>query len=86
VNLGGWLLLERGPASPFFENMGFDGDEEYGFCKFLRRSEVVRGNNGQEAEELYEAHRRRHVTEATILDIKNMGLNAVIYIRYDGMG
>lgn len=70
-------MLERGPASPFFENMGFDGDEEYGFCKFLLRPEVLRGNNGQTAEVLYEAHRNRHVTEATILEIKAMGLNAV---------
>lgn len=71
------MLLEKGPAHPFFESMGFDGDEEHGFCQFLRRPEVLRGNNGQTAEELYEAHRRRHVTEATIIDIKGMGLNAV---------
>jgi len=68
--------LERGPASPLFENMGFDGDEEYGFCKLLHLPAFERGH-GLSAAEVFETHRRSHVTEATIIDIKAMGLNAV---------
>ena len=39
MNLGGWLLLERGPSQPFFEDEGVPGDldEEWGFCQELKR-------------------------------------------------
>ena len=36
VNLGGWLLLERGPSHPLFEREEVAGDEEWGFAQALR--------------------------------------------------
>lgn len=75
VNLGGWLLLERGPSAPLFQEARVSGDEEWGFCEQLRR----RGSdgNGGGVEEVLRRHRATHVTEQTIMDVKAMGLNAV---------
>jgi len=69
VNLGGWLLLERGPSQPLFEDQGIPGDEEWGFCEALRKQGT--------AEAVLAAHRARHFTEASIAEMKGMGLNAV---------
>ncbi|KAL1502973.1 hypothetical protein AB1Y20_011044 [Prymnesium parvum] len=36
VNLGGWLLLEYGPAAPLFHNQGAEGNGEWAFAEELR--------------------------------------------------
>lgn len=36
VNLGGWLLLEYGPAAPLFQNQGAEGNGEWAFSEDLR--------------------------------------------------
>jgi len=69
VNLGGWLLLERGPSEPFFEDQNAPGDEEWAFCQLMRQ----RGH----AEEVFEAHRSKHFVEDDIVRMKALGLNAV---------
>ena len=33
VNLGGWLLLEYGPAAPLFQNQGLEGNGEWAFAE-----------------------------------------------------
>ena len=72
-------MLERGPSQPLFEDAGVpeDLDEEFGFCEALRQ----RGGGGAageaELEATFGAHRKRHVTEETIWQVKALGLNCV---------
>lgn len=69
VNLGGWLLLERGPSAPLFEQQGALGDEEWAFCQLMRQ----RGA----AEAVFAAHRASHFVEADVVRMQAAGLNAV---------
>jgi len=64
INLGGWLLLERGPSYPLFE-------------PFPRvSSEWALLKKGLSAEAL-ELHRRQHFTERDFREIRECGFNAV---------
>lgn len=67
ANLGGWFLLEPGPASPFFDEAGVPNrGDEWSLCEALgdRKGEVVRG------------HRRQHFGRQTFADLRSHGLNA----------
>jgi hypothetical protein len=81
VNLGGWLLLERGPSHPLFEeteakhtdDKGSNSlklpDEEFSVSAVLRKKGLVG--------EVYRKHREEHFKEEDIVAIKAFGLNAV---------
>lgn len=69
VNLGGWLLLERGPSIPFYEANGLDGDNgEWHATEQLRSFNALRA---------LERHRNCHITRDTIQEIARRGFNAV---------
>eukprot|EP00929_Paragymnodinium_shiwhaense_P113457 TRINITY_DN81749_c0_g1_i1.p1 TRINITY_DN81749_c0_g1~~TRINITY_DN81749_c0_g1_i1.p1 ORF type:complete len:489 (-),score=80.39 TRINITY_DN81749_c0_g1_i1:304-1770(-) len=69
VNVGGWLLLERGPSIPLFEVMGIDGDEgEWDATEQLREMSGL---------DNLRRHRSAHVTRETIGEIASRGFNAV---------
>mmetsp|Transcript_22954 Transcript_22954/g.37991 ORF Transcript_22954/g.37991 Transcript_22954/m.37991 type:complete len:446 (+) Transcript_22954:1-1338(+) len=72
VNLGGWLLLERGPSAPFFEVNGLTCDSEWDATEALCGSSMK-----QDAAETFAYHRRRHVLEADFAEIAKRGFNAV---------
>jgi hypothetical protein len=69
VNVGGCLLLERGPAYPFYENNGLKGE----LCEWAA-TEQLRRSNKLEALRL---HRENHVTRETIQEIARKGFNAI---------
>mmetsp|Transcript_68693 Transcript_68693/g.180121 ORF Transcript_68693/g.180121 Transcript_68693/m.180121 type:complete len:609 (-) Transcript_68693:35-1861(-) len=74
VSLGGWLLLEPGPASPLFERHATGRSAEtvhceWGLCALLRKRRC--------AEEVIRLHREQHVTKADFEAIRACGLNAV---------
>jgi len=85
ANLGGWLLLEPGPASPFFESCqnrigslrkdvaaaAFPGDE-HSLCAAL-----VEAGGPELREELFARHRADHYDEHTFDAVVAAGLNAV---------
>jgi len=71
VNLGGWLLLEPGPASPLFDGHP-DALCEWDLLLSLRQS---MGENG--AREAIQRHRETHVTLSDFKRIRACGLNAV---------
>ena len=72
-------MLERGPSQPLFEDEGMpaDLDEEFGFCEALRQRGGGGASGQAELEATFGAHRKRHVTEETILQVKALGLNCV---------
>ena len=70
VNLGGWLLLERGPSTPVYEVHDLQGDRgEYHTTLELRERDRS-GGAGMAALVL---HRRKHVTEEDVREIKVSG-------------
>mmetsp|Transcript_27897 Transcript_27897/g.85165 ORF Transcript_27897/g.85165 Transcript_27897/m.85165 type:complete len:588 (+) Transcript_27897:192-1955(+) len=74
VNLGGWLVLERGPSAPFYEANGIPGDSGE-WDATLALSE---GHENQEhARKIIMYHRRRHVTALDFKEIAARGFNAV---------
>ncbi len=89
VNLGGWLVLERGPSAPFFEANGLAGDSgEWDATLALREAgrdssldSPLSGRDGPKARDVAaEAigyHRSRHTCEADFAEIARRGFNAV---------
>mmetsp|Transcript_45657 Transcript_45657/g.141122 ORF Transcript_45657/g.141122 Transcript_45657/m.141122 type:complete len:476 (+) Transcript_45657:44-1471(+) len=86
VSLGGWLLLEPGPASPFFEECAQraaaeaaqEGSEaqapgdEHGLCTLLEAA------GGRELkQQLFRGHREGHYCASTFRHLRDAGLNAV---------
>lgn len=69
VNLGGWLLLERGPSYPLFESCNSDAHDEYTLCKTLREA--------GELNKVLDQHRNTFITENDIEKIANIGLNSI---------
>eukprot|EP00403_Amphidinium_massartii_P023490 CAMPEP_0178386368 /NCGR_PEP_ID=MMETSP0689_2-20121128/8525_1 /TAXON_ID=160604 /ORGANISM="Amphidinium massartii, Strain CS-259" /LENGTH=407 /DNA_ID=CAMNT_0020006705 /DNA_START=14 /DNA_END=1234 /DNA_ORIENTATION=+ len=85
TNLGGWLMLEPGPAYPLFvdwrqyANLPEDAtvkdlehEDEYSFCQAL-----LEAGGPELRKQVFKEHRQRHYTEATFRKIKEAGLNAV---------
>jgi hypothetical protein len=73
VNLGGWLLLERGPSAPFYESNGIPGDTgEWDATLALCGS-----HGAAHAQRVISYHRRKHVTEVDLAEIAARGFNAV---------
>lgn len=90
ANLGGWLLLEPGPASPFYDRCltcvkdlkgkkpkldppdKWDFEDEHALCQAL---ESYGGRRFKE--ELFQAHRAHHYSDAHFKMIATSGLNAV---------
>ena len=70
VNLGGWLLLEYGPATPLYQTQGADDNGEWCFAEELKEK-------GVGAEEVFAEHRARHVTMTELRTIASLGLNAI---------
>lgn len=71
VNLGGWLLLEPGPASPLFDQHP-DAHCEWDLLLSLRRTLGEKG-----AREAIQRHRESHITLSDFKRIRACGLNAV---------
>ncbi|EOD42083.1 putative cellulase [Emiliania huxleyi CCMP1516] len=72
VNLGGWLLLERGPSAPFYEANGIVGDDgEWDATEALSRD----GGSGAVTALAY--HRQRHFREGDLAEIARRGFNSV---------
>lgn len=77
VSLGGWLLLEPGPAYPLFEHhpdpkTGEEARCEWDFMRVLHRSQ-----GRKRAAELLRQHRETHVSIEDFRRIRACGLNAV---------
>ncbi|CAJ1400856.1 unnamed protein product [Effrenium voratum] len=86
ANLGGWFLLEPGPASPFFETCqaqiaeitGREKDarkvpeDEHGLCVALTAL-----GGADLRREVFRKHRESHYTAETLAKIVSCGLNAV---------
>jgi len=72
VNLGGWLLLEPGPANGFFEAHPRE-DGEVARCEW----ELMRVLQDEGALDALTRHREQHITKKDFQNIKEMGLNAV---------
>jgi len=72
VSLGGWLLLEPGPACGFFgEHLRRNGTEarcEWDLMEILRQKGDLAS---------LDKHRETHITKQDFVQIKQMGLNAV---------
>lgn len=92
ANLGGWLLLEPGPASPFFENCQAKMDEVNGSTSPAEQGrENPPGLDDEHAlcraleaaggvqlkKDLFRSHRATHYDEKTFNKIADCGLNAV---------
>lgn len=70
ANLGGWLLLEPGPASPLFEDQKAEHcEDEWSLCKHLDAS-------GADKVKVFERHRAEHYGPQTFQDMGRAGLNA----------
>ncbi len=67
VNLGGWFLLEPGPATPLFD-INLELNDEYSFHQYLMKNNLTHILNN---------HRDKHYTEIDIIQIKEYGFNAV---------
>jgi len=62
VNLGGWLVLERGPSAPFYEANGIPGDTgEWDATLALSEGH----DDDENARAVITYHRKRHVTEVS---------------------
>jgi len=77
VNLGGWLLLEPGPADPLFDMHPSPEDGEAARCEWdlMRLLRRKLGDVGAEAE--IRRHREAHITKRDFERIRDFGLNAV---------
>uniref|UniRef100_A0A7S4W0C7 Glycoside hydrolase family 5 domain-containing protein n=1 Tax=Alexandrium monilatum TaxID=311494 RepID=A0A7S4W0C7_9DINO len=77
VNLGGWLLLEPGPATPLFAEhpepeSGVEVRCEWALMEVLR---ATKGEDG--AQEVIRQHRDTLITKTDFKRIRSCGLNAV---------
>lgn len=79
ANLGGWLLLEPGPASPFFETckehlLGCEAilEDEHSMCCALEAA-----GGAALREQAFKEHRATHYGEDTFRRMADCGLNAV---------
>lgn len=77
VSLGGWLLLEPGPAHPLFQRhpIGPDGAEARCEWDFLQALQRAKGKKA--ARQVIKQHRDTHITKADFEKIRSYGLNAV---------
>lgn len=76
VNLGGWLLLEPGPAYPLFSNYPISKDEE-ARCEWDFMVALNKSKGKKIAAEIMNHHRDNHITKRDFEKIRDCGLNAV---------
>jgi len=76
ANLGGWFLLEPGPASPLFENTEAALSARVGGCEWTLCAALDQSRTHSKAEVL-DQHRATQYTSETFQEISRAGLNAV---------
>eukprot|EP00927_Polykrikos_kofoidii_P030859 TRINITY_DN26550_c0_g2_i1.p1 TRINITY_DN26550_c0_g2~~TRINITY_DN26550_c0_g2_i1.p1 ORF type:complete len:624 (+),score=93.87 TRINITY_DN26550_c0_g2_i1:92-1963(+) len=77
VNLGGWLLLEPGPAHTLFDAHVPSSDKPDLRCEW-DMMEYLRSTYGRtKTSELIKQHRETHITKADFTKIRSFGMNVV---------
>lgn len=69
VNLGGWLLLEKGPSYPLFESCKSAAEDEHSLCREL-------SSNGT-LETILNYHRESFITENDFQQMSMLQVNSV---------
>eukprot|EP00929_Paragymnodinium_shiwhaense_P013080 TRINITY_DN120938_c0_g1_i1.p1 TRINITY_DN120938_c0_g1~~TRINITY_DN120938_c0_g1_i1.p1 ORF type:complete len:613 (-),score=126.15 TRINITY_DN120938_c0_g1_i1:255-2024(-) len=77
VSLGGWLLLEPGPATPLFETHPDPDTKEEMRCEWMLMKVLHKTLGKKKAAEVIEKHRQEHTTKKDFERIRDCGLNAV---------
>jgi len=77
VNLGGWLLLEPGPAHALFEQFPDPQTKQEARCEWDLLQIIHRAKGKEGAAEVLRRHRETHTTKQDFEQIKAVGMNAV---------